>query len=222
MRMWFALLACFSCAASAADSRAGLDYFEKNIRPVLASRCASCHSGKSAAAGMRVDSAEGMRSVIVSGDPERSGLIHAIRRDGAVKMPPSEPLPAEDVSHFEEWIKMGAPDPRTAPAPPPYDFEQAKKFWSFQPVKDREPPKVADPLWSTTAIDRFIKAKLDEKKLTPVGLASRRALIRRATFDLTGLPPSPEEVDAFVADRSPDAYDKLIDRLLASEQYGER
>jgi hypothetical protein len=222
MRMQFALVFCLSIAASAADKPDGLDFFEKKIRPVLAKNCYACHSGKSAAGGLHIDSAGGIRTVIKAGDPEDSTLVHAIRRDGDLKMPPSDPLPTEAVADIESWIKMGAPDPRTAPAPPPYDYEKAKKFWSFQPVKDPAPPKVSDPAWSRTAVDRFIKAKLDEKKLTPVGLASKRALIRRATYDLTGLPPTPAEVEAFVADVSPNAFDKVIERLLASPQYGER
>jgi hypothetical protein len=222
MRMQAALVLCFSCAAFAADKSNGLDFFEKKIRPVLANQCYQCHTGKSAAAGLQIDSADGIRDVITPGDPEKSKLVHAIRRDGALKMPPAAPLASEEVADIEEWIKMGAPDPRTAPAPPPYDYEKAKKFWSFQPVTDPDPPIVNDPAWSKNAIDRFIKSKLDEKKLTPVGVATKRALIRRATFDLTGLPPTPDEVDAFVADLSPNAYDKLIDRLLASPAYGER
>lgn len=222
MRRLFALLVCLASAAAAADKPDGLDFFEKKIRPVLATQCYSCHTGKSAAGGLHIDSADGMRGVVTAGDPEKSALIHAIRRDGNLKMPPSAALPADEVGDFEAWVKMGAPDPRTAAAPPPYDYGKAKNFWSFQTVKDPAPPKVADPAWSKTAIDRFIKAKLDEKKLTPAGVASRRALIRRATFDLTGLPPTPGEVDAFVADVAPNAYDKLIDRLLASPQYGER
>jgi hypothetical protein len=106
--------------------------------------------------------------------------------------------------------------------PPPYNFEEARKFWSFQPVKDATPPKVGDPRWSKTEIDRFIKAKLDEKKLAPVGLASKRALLRRATFDLTGLPPTPDETTAFLTDTSPQAFEKVVDRLLATQAYGEK
>src|SRR5579883_143033 len=221
MRRLFALVL-LTNAASAADKPDNLDFFEKKIRPVLSSRCYPCHTGKSAAAGLHLDSADGTRGAITAGDPDSSRLIHAVRRDGDLKMPPSGPLPAEEIADFEAWVKMGAPDPRTGGAVSPYDFEEAKKFWSFQAVKDPEVPRVADRAWSKTAIDRFVKAKLEEKKLTAVGLASKRALIRRATFDLTGLPPTPEEVDAFAEDKSPEAFDKLIDRLLATQQYGER
>jgi len=117
------------------------------------------------------------------------------------------------------------PDPReekAAALPPPYDFEKARQHWSYRPVQDPQPPAVADPLWNKTAIDRFIKAKLDEKGLKPVALADKRALLRRATFDLTGLPPTPDDVEAFVKDTSPDAFEKVVDRLIASPQYGER
>ncbi|HML16747.1 MAG TPA: PSD1 and planctomycete cytochrome C domain-containing protein, partial [Bryobacteraceae bacterium] len=215
MRMRFALCLSVSLAAFAADQNA--DLFESKIRPVLASQCYPCHTGKSAAAGLHLDSAEATHGVVESGK-----LLHAIHRDGDLKMPPSGALTEDQIADFEAWIKAGAPDPRTEKPSPPYDFDQARKFWSFQPVKDPDPPQVAGRAWNKTPIDRFIKAKLDEKKLVPLGRASKHDLIRRATFDLTGLPPTPEEVAAFLADNSPNAFDKVIDRLLASPQYGER
>lgn len=222
--MRFALLLSLTAAALAADQNAGSDFFESKIRPVLVSQCYPCHTGKSAAAGLHFDSPEATHTVVESGK-----LLHAIHRDGDLKMPPSGPLTADQIADFETWIKSGAPDPRTdkpaAPIDKPaprYDFDQARKFWSFQPVKDPAPPEVADRAWNKTTIDRFIKAKLDEKKLVPLGPASKHDLIRRATFDLTGLPPTSEEVSAFLADPSAGAFDKVIDRLLASPQYGER
>src|SRR5262249_39559607 len=143
-----------------------------------------------------------------------------------LKMPPGKRLPDGVIADFEEWIRMGAFDPRdgtlTAPPPAPYDFEKARKHWSFRSVQDPEPPLIADQLWNQTAIDRFIKAKLDEKGLKPVLRATKRALLRRATYDLTGLPPTPEEMDAFLKDASPRAFEQVVDRLLASPQYGER
>ncbi|HLW76828.1 MAG TPA: DUF1549 domain-containing protein, partial [Bryobacteraceae bacterium] len=207
--------------------KAGIEFFEKKIRPVLVDRCYSCHSTqvKSPRGGLRLDSKEGMRrggdsnhAAVTPGDLEKSRLLAAIQRTGVLKMPPDGPLPDETIADFETWIKMGAPDPRPKekPLPPPYDLEKAKQFWSFRPVTDPAPPKIADPAWNKTPIDRFMKAKFDEKKLTPAGLTSKRTLIRRATFDLTGLPPTPAEVAAFVADSSPTAFDKVIDRLLAS------
>jgi hypothetical protein len=125
-------------------------------------------------------------------------------------------------------VKMGAPDPREGtlppvePVSPPYDWGKARQHWAFQPLKDPEPPKVNAVAWNKSAIDRFIKAKLDEQGLTPQPPAAKLALIRRATYDLTGLPPAPRDVDAFLADTSPKAFEKVVDRLLASQQYGER
>jgi hypothetical protein len=238
MRRRLALALAISPMLLGADSD-GIDFFENAIRPVLVERCYGCHSrsAKTLSGGLMLDSAPGMKRggdsgkpAVTPGDPEKSRLIMAIRRDGKLKMPPGDPLTAEQIADFEEWIKMGAPDPRVKDfkAPSPYNFEEAKRFWSFVPVTDPAPPKIAeaslnkDPGWNKTAIDRFVKAKLDEKKLKPMGVASKRALIRRATYDLTGLPPSPDDVAAFLADTSAGAFDKVIDRLLASQQYGER
>jgi hypothetical protein len=211
-----------------------IEFFEKKIRPVLSQQCYACHSAGSQPlqGGLQVDSRDGLRrgggsgqAAVVPKDPAKSLLLAALKQSGSLKMPPGKPLPPEVIADFEAWIKMGAPDPReqkAAPLPPPYDFEKARKHWSYRPVQDPEPPAAADPLWNKTAIDRFIKAKLDEKGLKPVVLADKRALIRRATFDLIGLPPTPEDVDAFMKDISPAAFEKVIDRLLASPQYGER
>jgi hypothetical protein len=221
-----------ACVGFAADNPAGVEFFEKKIRPALVERCYGCHSAsaKNLMGGLMVDSGQGLQrggssgqSAIVANSPEKSLLLAAIKREGKLKMPPGEALAPEVVADFEAWIKMGAPDPRAEVLPPPvYNFEEARKFWSFQAVKDPAPPKVGDPVWSKNEIDRFIKAKLDEKKLAPVGLASKRALLRRATFDLTGLPPTPEEMAAFLADPSPKAFEKVVDRLLASRAYGEK
>jgi hypothetical protein len=216
----------------AADNPVGVEFFEKKIRPVLVEHCYGCHSAsaKTPMGGLMVDSGAGLQrggnsgqSAIVANSPEKSLLLAAIKREGKLKMPPAAALAPEVVADFEAWIKMGAPDPRAEVLPPPaYNFEEARKFWSFQPVKDPAVPKVGDPAWSKNEIDRFIKAKLDEKKLAPVGLASKRALLRRATFDLTGLPPTPEEMSAFLADPSPKAFEKVVDRLLESRAYGEK
>ena len=209
MRTQWALLVCFTCAAS------DLELFEKKIRPVLSTQCYPCHSGDSPAAGVHLDTREGIAKVAASGDAQKSALIRAIKRQNDVKMPPSAPLSTDVVADFEAWVRLGAPYPKTEPP-------AAQRFWSFQRVRDPAAPEVADPMWSKNEIDRFIKARLDQKKLTPVGLASKRALIRRITFDLTGLPPTPREVDAYLADTSPGAYDNLIEKLLATQQYGER
>src|SRR5204862_6066033 len=129
------------------------------------------------------------QAAVVPSDPAKSLLLAAIKQTGSLKMPPGKALAPEVVADFEAWIQMGAPDPRDqkAAAPPPaYDFDKARQHWSYHPVQDPAPPTVADPAWSKTEIDRFIKAKLDEKGLKPVGRAEKRSLIRRATYDLIG------------------------------------
>ncbi|MBM3728529.1 MAG: DUF1553 domain-containing protein [Acidobacteria bacterium] len=226
-------LVLLSLAAKADD---GTDFFEKNIRPVLAAQCYACHSRDSkpqALGGLFLDSKEGMLRggksgvpAIVPGKPEDSVLLTAIQHKSKdLKMPPGRPLAPEVVRAFETWIKMGAPDPRTGAAPPAeqaaYDWEKARRHWAYQPVRDPAAPVVASPEWSRTEVDRFVKAKLDEKGLKPLGPAAREALLRRATFDLTGLPPAPADVRRFLADRSPDAFERVVDRLLDSQAYGE-
>jgi uncharacterized protein DUF1553/uncharacterized protein DUF1549/cytochrome c len=216
-------------------SREGLEFFEKKIRPALAENCYACHSEKSKKpqGGLLLDSIEAMlkggasgQPAIVPGDPEKSLLIKAIRHtDARLRMPMGDKLPDQVIKDFETWVKMGAPAPRGSAAAsnyPAYDFDGARKFWSFQAVKDPRPPKVKNQAWVKSPIDRFILAKLEEKGLRPAGDADKRALIRRATFDLTGLPPAPEEVEAFLKDASPKAFEKVIDRLLGSQAYGEK
>src|SRR5262245_59190885 len=217
-------------------SREGLEFFEKKIRPALAENCYACHSEKSKKpqGGLLLDSIEAMlkggasgQPAIVPGDPEKSLLIRAIRQtDAKLQMPMGGKLPDQVIKDFEAWVKMGAPAPRAsttaASNQPAYNFDEARKFWSFQPVKDHQPPKVKREAWVKSPIDRFILAKLEEKGLKPVADADKRALIRRATFDLTGLPPTPDEVEAFLKDASPDAFEKVVDRLLGSQAYGEK
>lgn len=208
----------------------GVEFFEGKIRPVLAQRCYSCHSAtaKEVKGGLLLDTREGLRkggesgSAVVPGDPEESLLIQAIRHE-TYEMPPGDKLADNVIADFEKWIEMGAPDPRSkSDANKKISLADARKFWSFQPVKRVAPPKVAGDAWSRTNIDRFIYAKLVEKQLSPVHDADRQTLLRRATFDLTGLPPTPEEIAAFTSDTSPDAFANVIDRLLDSPQFGER
>jgi hypothetical protein len=217
-----------------AQSPEGLEFFEKKIRPVLTANCYSCHSAaaKNVMGGLQVDSRRALERggksgvpAVVSGKPEDSLILAVMRHTGPVKMPPGRKLSDEILSDFEAWIRMGAPDPREGrvePLPPPYDYSKARQHWAYQPVRDPLPPAIKDTLWNKTAIDRFIKAKLDEKQLAPAGIANKRALIRRATYDLTGLPPTPEDVAEFVNDTSPNAFARVVDRLLASPQYGEK
>jgi Protein of unknown function (DUF1553)/Protein of unknown function (DUF1549)/Planctomycete cytochrome C len=227
-------------ADDAAPARPGVDgiaFFEAKIRPVLVDRCYQCHSAGSekVKGGLRVDHREGMVKggdagpSVVPGKPEESPLIEAIRYgDEALRMPPKTPLTPEQVADFEAWVRMGAPDPRDAapsdaatPAPK-MDVEKARSFWSFRPVADPPPPLVKDASWPKNEVDRFVLAKLEAAGVAPVAEADKTTLLRRATFDLTGLPPAPEEADAFLADESPDAFGKVVERLLASPAYGER
>ena len=223
-------------AARAQEDPEGVAFFEKRIRPVLVDRCYRCHStGAEKVKGeLYLDSRARMLQggetgpAIVSGNPETSLLVKAIRyKDDHLKMPPKGRLPDAVIRDFEEWIRRGAPDPRTAAAVPRkkkkgIDIEAGKKYWAFQPLKRVDVPDVKNKAWCRTPIDRFVAALLEEKGLAPNAEVDRRKLIRRATFDLVGLPPTPEEVDAFVRDASPRAYEKLIDRLLGSRHYGER
>ncbi len=218
--------------AAAAGLAEGNDAFELRVRPVLATACYSCHT-ESAMGGLQLDSREhllkGGKSgpAIVPGDPDASKLIQAIRYNGARKMPPSGKLKPEEIASLEAWVKAGAVWPAGSkagpPAAAPYVISAERRaFWAFQPVKNPAPPQVKDAKWAKTDIDRFLLAKLEASGLKPARPADRRTLIRRASFDLTGLPPTPEEVAAFEADRSPAAFEKVVDRLLASPRYGER
>ncbi len=165
--------------------------------------------------------------VVVPGQPDESPLIDAIRHDRAVKMPPKSPLPAQAIIDLTTWVRMGVPWPEHVEAASGVRAGglatgAATSHWAFQPVKDTPPATVKNAAWPLTSIDRFILARLERSGIAPSPMAKKRTLIRRATFDLTGLPPTPEEVDAFDADKNPDAYERLIDRLLASPRYGER
>ncbi len=164
---------------------------------------------------------------IKPGDPEQSLLIKAVRYgDPDLAMPPkNKKLAPEKIADLEAWIKMGAPDPRTAVAGAAQVAtirDKAKTHWAFQPVREPAVPAVINRRFVQTPVDNFILARLEAEKLQPSPEADKRTLIRRATFDLTGLPPTPEEVAAFIADKSPDAFAQVVDRLLASPRYGER
>jgi hypothetical protein len=216
------------CAVGQAQSP-DTEFFEKKIRPVLAEKCYACHNSKakSPMGGLALDTRAGLLKVVVAGKPEESKLLKAVRyTDAQLKMPPTGKLPDSAISDLQQWIAMGAPDPRQDAAPATtrqgIDFEKGKKWWAFQPLKQLDAPNVSNPQWPRRKIDYFILAKLDENKLQPSPAADKRTLIRRAYFDLIGLPPSYEEVQAFVANPAPDAYEQLIDKLLASSHYGER
>ena len=209
-------------------------FFEKRIRPVLVMECYDCHAqenGKKLRGGLALDSRAGLRKgggsgpVIVPGNPARSLLIKALGHgDPKLAMPPEKKLDAAIVRHFEEWIRMGAPDPRggTKVAPKYFDIEQGRNHWAYQTPKKVTASKVKNTAWPRTEVDRFVMAALETKGLTPVADADRRTLLRRVNFDLTGLPPTPAEVEAFISDTSDEAFEKVVDRLLASPRFGEK
>jgi hypothetical protein len=206
------------------------EFFETKIRPVLAESCFSCHGPKKQQANLRLDSREALLKgsengpVIVSGQPDKSLLIHALRQQGELRMPPRSKLAEPVIADFAEWIKLGVPWPASKDpiASKTLEASAGKNHWSFQPVRNPPIPVVKSNAWPQTPVDAFILSKLEAKGLTPNPAADRRTLLRRLKFDLLGLPPTFEEVAAFEADKSADAYSKLVDRYLASPQYGER
>jgi hypothetical protein len=218
--------------APAADlTRDQLDFFENKIRPVLADNCYKCHStlAEKVKGDLLLDSREGWLKggesgqVIVPGDPEASLLIKAVRyTDPDLQMPKDKKLPDDEIADLVAWVKMGAPDPRSAIAAQKQWADDKTNHWAWQPVKRVPIPEVSNPDWCQTPVDNFILAKLDENGLKPNPPADKRTLIRRATFDLIGLPPTQQEVEDFVNDDSPGAFAKVVDRLLASPHYGER
>ena len=212
------------------------DFFELKIRPVLATNCYACHTN-SALGGLRLDSREAMLKggkrgpAITPGDPEKSLLIQAVRQtDENLKMPQGGKLKDSEIADLVAWVKAGARWPAAGTAPLTTSTKSGKyviaperrAFWSLQPLKDTPPPAVKDMKWAKSPIDQFILARLEKEGLKPVRPASKHDLLRRATLDLTGLPPTPEEIAAFDKDTSPNAFGKVVDRLLASPHYGER
>jgi cytochrome c553 len=213
-----------------------LAFFEKKIRPVLVDKCYKCHSAdaEKVKSELYLDTRAGIRkggeggAVIVPGNPDRSPLIKAIRfKDESTQMPPKAKLADEVIADLEAWVKMGAPDPRDGAkvAKHDIDIEKGKQFWAFQLPKKSDPPRSRDQKsseWARSPIDAFLLDAMTKKGISPVGDADKRTLIRRASFDLTGLPPTGDEVEAFVADNSPRAFERIVDRLLASPRFGER
>ncbi|MBC8354485.1 MAG: PSD1 domain-containing protein [Planctomycetes bacterium] len=237
-------------AARAAEDKGGTDFFERRVRPILVKHCYKCHSEAASEqqGGLLLDRESGWLKggetgkAILPNDPEVSLLISAVRYDNeALQMPPEEQLPAEQVRILEQWVSRGAPGPRqdlgetefSRLGDQTYLFEQAADHWSFQPVTAIEPPRVGDENWNQHAIDRFIFDRMSRDGLTPSRIADPRQLVRRLTFDLIGLPPAAEVVDAFVsdcetlrADRSEsDGYDgaieSLVEQLVNSKAFGE-
>ena len=233
----------FSGATLAAEgggknpSRADIEFFENEIRPVLVRDCTACHGGKQAQANLRLDFRGGWERggksgpAVVPGNLDESPLIRAIRHDGSMSPMPlgGKKLAPDVIAAFERWVSLGAPDPRDTPSSAPVveksweeTFLERSRWWSLQPVVRPHIPDVGQAHWSNQAIDRFILAKLDAKGLVPAPRAGRATLFRRLSFVLTGLPPTPEDVAAFVGDRGSDAYAHAVGRLLASPHFGER
>lgn len=220
---WMLLIFVASPCLLVADSDPEL--FESKIRPVLAETCFRCHGDQKSGGMLRVDSREALLKggdsgpAIVPGKPEDSLLVQAIaRHEGVSAMPPEKDkaLRPDQVNDFKKWITAGAEWPATTKA-----FE-AKHHWAFEPIADVQIPTVKDQAWVKTSVDLFIKARQEAAGVSPAAPADKRTLIRRATFDLTGLPPTPEEIDAFLRDDSPNAFRVVVDRLLQSPAYGER
>ncbi len=215
-------------------------FFETRVRPVLIERCGECHGEKRQRGGLRLDSREALLRggesgpAILAGDPDASLLVRAVRHREKPAMPPETKLPGREISDLTTWVRMGAPWPLENPTATPESRDPAgpgnaprttdgnRGFWSFRPVVSYPPPPVRNTAWSGSPLDRFVLAKLEAKSLRPAPPASRRTLIRRLSFDLTGLPPTPDEIAGFLEDESPDACEKVVDRLLASPRHGER
>ena len=239
---WFGLICPNAGAdevASAKPSAEQIEFFENKVRPVLATHCYSCHSAEATKlkAGLRLDSRAGLLKggdtgpAIVPGEPDESRLIQAVRyKDEDTAMPPKKRLPDAQVADLEAWVRMGSPWPEqhgagvaTLVEKQGYDWEKFRaEHWAFRQVVKPEPPKVKNAGWVRNPIDRFVLARLQAARLKPAPPAEKHVLIRRAYLDLTGLPPTPEEVAAFLGNASPGAFAKVVDALLASPQYGER
>ena len=210
-----------------------LEFFESKIRPVLAKNCYSCHSAeaKTRMGGLSLDTKNGLLAgggrgeAVVPGEVDESRIVQAIRYDSKLKMPPMGKLPDSAIADFEQWVAMGAPDPRESKVhvtKSTINLEQGRKYWAFQTPRRGAPPDVKDISWPRGAIDQFILSKIELKGLALVADAEKTALIRRATIDLIGMPPSPAEIEEFLADESAAAFRKVVDRLLESSHFGER
>lgn len=237
LRSLLLLLIAGSSIASAAEptspSSQDLAFFESKIRPLLVTHCVDCHGADTQESALRVDTMSGMLgggesgAAVIPKDPKHSLLLAAVRYDNEhLKMPPDGKMTDAQIKLLQQWIEMGAPHPDQLasggiqPRRAPIDLNEARQYWAFQPITRPSLPKGFSE--TKHPIDAFINAGLEKQGIVPNEAADRRTLIRRATFDLIGLPPTPDEIDAFLKDDSPDAFAKVVDRLLASHQYGER
>ena len=217
------------------------EFFERFVRPVLIEKCVDCHGPDEHESGFRLDSAESLfqggesGKAVIPGESDNSRLIQLIRGKDGKQMPPDTKLESEEISNLEKWVNDGALWPgyenisqpstkksSTEEIKPAGFSEEQKSFWSIQPLAHVTPPQVNNENWVNNDIDRFVLSKLENSQIQPASLADRKTLIRRVTYDMTGLPPTPEEITAFVTDSSNNAYEQLVDRLLESPHYGER
>ncbi|HVR36004.1 MAG TPA: PSD1 and planctomycete cytochrome C domain-containing protein [Methylomirabilota bacterium] len=227
-----AMLPAIGPRVTASTDAGDIEFFEARIRPLLATHCYECHSARenTSKGGLTLDTREGVLKgghsgpVLVPGDPDRSRLVQAVRHlNEDLKMPPeSDKLTEPEIADLAAWVRLGAPDPRTGPDTPAIESSNAGSHWAFQPITHPAPPLVRHEDKVRTPVDAFILDRLEANHLEPSPPADRRTLLRRASFDLTGLPPTPAEVLAFEGDSSPDAFARAVDRLLASPRYGER
>jgi len=227
-----------SFAAEPSPSPEQIEFFEKKVRPVLIARCVKCHGDKKAEAGLRLDTKAGLAhgidgvAVVVAGNVDASRIIKVSRYDDDVQMPPEGKMPDVEIAALETWVKQGAYWPGEDGAKPamaaavkdwPARIAEAQAtHWAFRPIQNPRVPEVRSSAWALSPVDSFILQKLEQTELKPAAVADRRTLLRRVTFDLIGLPPTVAEYAAFEQDSSPDAWSKVVDRLLASPHYGER
>jgi hypothetical protein len=229
-------LACLAGSIAQGGEAADIEFFEKSVRPLLVERCFECHSADNAESDLQLDSRSGMLAggergpAILPGKPEASLLVSAINHGEVLQMPPKVKLAPQQIALIAEWIKRGAPWPGDEGASPAIEprrpgnavTDEDRQFWSFQRPIAQAPPEVNNEAWARSAVDRFVLARLEAAGLRPAPPAERRLLLRRVTYDLIGLPPTVEEIEAFLSDDSPDAFEKVVNRLLDSPQYGER
>ncbi len=236
----FLICVCALTLGARADEQSGAEgvaYFEQHVRPLLAASCYACHSEQKAKreGGLLLDFRQGWEiggehgPAIVPGDPDASLLIQAVRyMDPDRQMPPKAALSSHEIAILEQWVRIGAPDPRDGDVAirtelyRPSDPVAGRQHWAFQPLTDPAAPEIQTTDWPRSPIDRFVLAKLEAGNLPPAPDADRASLLRRVCFQLIGLPPTPAQIDAFLNDQSPDAYERLVDQLLSSPQFGQR
>jgi hypothetical protein len=235
-RTWIAAVLIASATGGVSEGDDGVEFFESKVRPLLAKYCYNCHSvrGGKQKGGLLLDSREGVRSggdtgpALIAGNPSESLLIKAVHyRDPELQMPPDDRLDQEAIEVLEHWISIGAPDPREDAAgevesEKGIDYDAGRQFWAFLPIGDPESPSVKKEDWPSRELDHFVLSKIEDAGLVPAPPADRRVLVRRVYLDLHGIPPGADEMESFLADDRPDAWSRLIDRLLVSPRYGER